>query len=43
MTQLDYYTNILSHLFVGAAIAGGIFSLLLFAAMSYYLYPWLRK
>lgn len=43
MTQLDYYTNVLGHLFVGVGLAFGIFGLLVFAAYVYILYPWLRK
>lgn len=43
MTQLDFYTNVLGHLFLGIGLAGGIFALLVFAAYCYIFYPWLRK
>lgn len=43
MTQLDYYTNVLGHLFIGAGLAVGVFGLLVFAAYSYIFCPWFHK
>lgn len=43
MTQLEHYTNLLVHAVAGIAMAGGLFALLLFGAMAYYLYPWTEK
>lgn len=43
MTQLDYYTNLLSNVVVTITLVGGLFSLGLFLVGAYYLYPWVKK
>lgn len=43
MTQLEYYTSLLTQIVAIVTLIGGFFSLSLFAVGVYYLYPWVRK